>query len=206
MNLFHKLSVVGIGVASSVLGIAADPAQAVSLVSGSITKSDNRTAEVDYWSFTLAKPNQGERTIIDVDAFGLDFGNGINELDPHIRIFKDDGALDIENAIRNSNNSNNSGETREDPFLSIGRNGLDAGDYILAISSANLSVEEAVKGVNTVGGNKQGGNYTIEFSSNISNVRAVPEPTSMLGILAVTSLGAASLKRKFAKTKELEKV
>ncbi|MEO1373713.1 MAG: PEP-CTERM sorting domain-containing protein [Cyanobacteria bacterium J06635_10] len=202
MNLFHKLSVVGIGVASSVLGIAADPAQAVSLVSGSITKSDNRTAEVDYWKFILERPNRGERTIIDVNAFGLEFDNEISELDPHIRLFKDDGSLDIEDAVRNSNNPND----LKDPFLSIGRNGLDAGDYILAISSAGLSVEEAVKGVNTVGRNRQGGNYTIEFSSNISNVRAVPEPTSMLGILAVTSIGAASLKRKFAKTKAVEKV
>lgn len=206
MNLFHKLSVVGIGVASSVLGIATDPAQAVNLVSGSIMKSDNRTAEVDYWSFTVARPDRGERTIIDVDAFGLEFDNGISELDPHIRLFKDDGSLDIEDALRNSNNSNNSGETPEDPFLSIGRNGLDAGDYILAISSAGMNLEEAVEGVNRVPANKQGGNYTIEFSSNISNVKAVPEPTSMLGILAITGLGAASLKRKFAKTKEAEKV
>ena len=36
-------------------------------------------------------------------------------------------------------------------------------------------------------------------------MKSVPEPASMLGLVAVTGVGAASLKRKLAKVKEAQK-
>ncbi|GEM_PF-4340969 len=49
-----------------------------------------------------------------------------------------------------------------------------------------------------------GDEFIIDNVVYQSAAQSVPEPASMLGILAVTSLGAASVKRKFAKAKEAQ--
>jgi hypothetical protein len=48
---------------------------------------------------------------------------------------------------------------------------------------------------------RNGHSVTVELPKAVE-AASVPEPTSMLGILAVTGVGAASLKRKFAKAEE----
>ncbi len=50
---------------------------------------------------------------------------------------------------------------------------------------------------------QNGHSVTVEFPTAVKSA-SVPEPTSMFGILALTGVGAASLKRKIAKLEEIK--
>lgn len=192
---------VAVGATAIALGTI-NSAQASTVVRGTIVDNGNQTNSIDYWDFGVT---QAGTTTIDVAARDLDFGNGISSLDPFIYLLRNDGSLDASDFIT-ANDDSSQGRTdgsihRYDSFISTF---LDNGNYTLAISNYSLSLTEVLAGENSRG---SVGDYQITFSDNVNNVRlassqSVPEPASILGLIAVTAMGAASLKRKLAKAKE----
>lgn len=72
--------------------------------------------------------------------------------------------------------------------------------------STTLGIEQGYDFGFIVGGSNYDGDSRLIGSVKISNldIKSVPEPASMLGLLAVTGVGAASLKRKLANVKEAQ--
>lgn len=135
-------------------------AQASNLINGTVGKHDET---VRYESFSV---KESGITTIDVDAFSMDLGNGKSKLNPHIYLFKDDGRLDETDLIAQSNMfdkkiEKDNSPTRFDPYLS---EFLEVGDYILAISGGDFTLEESLTQKND---SSSFGDYQIKFSSNV---------------------------------------
>ncbi len=197
LTVLKKLSMMTFGAALIALG-SVGSAEAATIVQGSIIKPDEQTTTVDYWDFTV---NTASQVTMNVLAYSIDFGNGFSGLDSYLHLFNDDGSLDVSDWIT-SNDDNFSADALSDGSIS----GLDSylslflnpGQYKLAISDFYFSQEQAVAGIQTsfnpMGGSN--GDYQITFTGDVT-LASVPEPTSMLGLLAFSALGAGSmLKRK----------
>jgi hypothetical protein len=200
----QKISMAAAGAALMALS-AGGAAQAATIVRGSIDSIPGQPGfiEVDYWDFTV---NSAGKVSIDVLANGIDFGNGASGLNSHLRLFRNDGSLNVSDFITHNNNASLRRGGRDgsvsgfDSFLS---RSLDIGSYTLAISDSILSNREAVAGLqrNRISGT---GDYQLTFTGDVTvrgvdnaEPTSVPEPASLLGLLAVGAFGAGSaLKRK----------
>lgn len=201
----QKISMAAAGAALMALS-AGGAAQAATIVRGSIDSISGRPGfiEVDYWDFTV---NSAGTVSIDVLANGIDFGNGTSYLDSHLRLFRNDGSLNASDFITGNDDASLRRGSRDgsvsglDSFLS---RSLDIGSYTLAISDYFLSTREAVAGLqrDTIFGGV--GDYQLTFTGDVTvagvddaEPTSVPEPASLLGLLAVGAFGAGSaLKRK----------
>jgi len=198
-TIFKKLSITTAGAACIALGTVGS-AQATTIVTGSIDHSNSGwygTTEVDYWNFRV---NTAGTVTMNVLAWNFDFGNGPSSLDSYLRLFNDDGSLDVSDYITGNDDSwwssaaSSDGSTSSlDSYLS---RFLQVGNYTLAISDFYLSVGEAVAGFQT--GNYMGsgsGDYQLTFTGDVTvaDAESVPEPASILGLLTVGTLGASSI-------------
>jgi hypothetical protein len=201
----QKISMAAAGAALMALS-AGGAAQAATIVRGSIDSIPGLPGfiEVDYWDFTV---NSAGTVEIDVLANGIDFGNGASGLNSYLRLFKNDGSLNVSDFIKHNDNASLRRGGRDgsvsnfDSFLS---KSLDIGSYTLAISDGFLSNREAVAGLqrDTIWGGT--GDYQLTFTGDVTvagvdnaEPTSVPEPASLLGLLAVGAFGAGSaFKRK----------
>ncbi len=204
--LLKKLSMATVGAALIAFGTVAT-AQAATIVTGSITQPTPETTTVDYFNFSV---NTAGTVTMDVLAQGIDFGNGISGLDSQLYLFTNNSSLDASDFIATNDDDlsllgfSDGSVNSLDSYLS---QFLDIGNYILAISEYNFSLDEAVAGIQTdpnfLGLNN--GDYQITFTGDVTvgnPSTSVPEPTSTLGLLAFGTLGAGSmLKRKKAMVK-----
>lgn len=136
-------------------------AQANNTISGTIDREYNLT--VRYENFTV---REAGITTIDVNAFGMNFGNGKSQLNSHIYLFQDDGWLDETDLIAQSNMfdqkiASDNSPTRFDPYLS---EYLEEGNYVLAISGDEFTLEESFAEENN---STSFGDYQIKFSDNV---------------------------------------
>ena len=128
-------------------------ANAIAL-SGSIEALSGNTTSVDYLSFSVYSSGIVE---IDVLSWEENYGalidlNGDGEFayfDSEIHLFQDDGVLDLGDYIASNDDSRYTFEDGSinslDSYLNLS---LEVGDYILAIGSYSLTVDEALAGIN----------------------------------------------------------
>jgi hypothetical protein len=175
---------------------------------------------VDHWGFTVDTAGVVTIDMLSWESTGVSYtdvnhdGEG-TYFDTFIHLFNNDGALDVGDLVASNDDFNNfsTGESRTDgsitsldSYLSLA---LNAGDYILAVGSYNLTLEDAVDGVNeTTSNHLKGwddnansvfdadhGDYQITWSGDVTMTSdpgtggAVPEPSS----LAIFGLGALGL-------------
>lgn len=151
------------------LSTSISTAQAGNLVSGNIGGEYRNTVNYEY--FTLKKAGI---TTIDVDAFGMDFGNGKSKLNPYIYLFKDDGWWGESDFIAKSSMfdrkiAENKSPTLFDPYIS---QFLEAGNYFVAISGGDFTLQESLTEEND---DTSFGDYQIRFSNNVIAQNAVIE-------------------------------
>lgn len=112
------------------------------VVNGQIEMVGEDSVTVDYWAFDLATPGN-----VTIDTLSMNFYDYY--MDPHIRLFVDDGVLQAEDEIAANDDSDSTygdgSVHRYDSYL--GRY-LDAGSYLLAISMFSFETTDAVAGVN----------------------------------------------------------
>lgn len=112
------------------------------VANGQIEMVGGGSVSVDYWAFDVATP--GAVTIDTLSMYSYDY-----YMDPHIRLFANDGVLDAEDEIAANDDSDftyDDGSVHSyDSYLSVN---LNAGSYLLAISMFQLDTTEAVAGVN----------------------------------------------------------
>lgn len=121
----------------------------------------------------------------EVSALGMDFVT-LPSLDMTLSVFDKWNNL-IESITLDTDSLPKAPSTNFNP---IGFIGLDVGSNLISYATIDTP--------------KIGDEFIIDNVVYQSAAQSVPEPASMLGILAVTSLGAASVKRKFAKAKEAQ--
>ncbi len=138
---------------------------------GSISNIDS-IDQVLYFEFTI----DADDTLVRITA---DDENIFGDLDPAFILFADDGKLDKEDAVKDGDAKGD-----ETAVLEIE---LDAGDYVLAVSSANggFNINEAVKGVNS------GKDYEGSFTVLVEDLGAVPPPVPDEGFFAEFDVGGA---------------
>lgn len=201
-------------------------ANASFITSGTIFEVDEGVT-VDYWGFSVNTAG-----VVTFDILSWEAGpeilftsgpleqpasdlNGDGEiafLDTHVHLFKDDGALTVDDVIASNDDAgigpntslsesfSDGSDFQYDSFLSLT---LDVGDYIFAIGTFNLGIEEAIFGLNgsssnplTCSGNygescisvveKDHGDYQITWSDNVqitsdpNSAQTVPETNPLL--------------------------
>ena len=157
-------------------------------------------------SYVEQQPDVGS---VDYVYFNIDADSNVRletfapSFDSELFLFFDDGSLDSGDFITSNDdggtpNSFSYYNSRINTFLS-------AGDYIAAVGDYNLTLSEAVSGINTCGTGLSNcgsynafGDYTLEIDAASANVSvSVPEPATlaMLG-LGLMGVGAARRRAK----------
>jgi hypothetical protein len=178
---------------------------------------------VDYWYFSVNSPGT-----VSIDTLSSEIGgvypdglvwydvNGDGEdafFDPFIWLFADDGSLDAGDMIAQNDDSNDTyadGSISElDSYLSLD---LTDGDYILAIGTYDLTIDDAVDGLNDTLWDDDypypidfdynpidHGDYQITFDGDVTVQQAVIPETGTIFLLGGGLLGLLALKRKLCK-------
>lgn len=148
--------------------VNSNSAQAASFVNGNIGEY-GKTVAYEYFSI-----KETGTTTIDVDAFEMDFGNGKSKLNPYVYLFKSDEWWDKSDFIAKSSMfdrkiAENKSPTLFDPYIS---QFLEEGDYFLAISGGDFTLQESLTEENE---DTSFGDYQIKFSDNVIAENAVVE-------------------------------
>jgi PEP-CTERM motif len=198
-----KLALTAAGTALISLGVGG-VAEAATVVNGTIFDDNAGNVTVDYWNFSVNTAG-----LVEIDALsngvleGDRWWDGKSGLDTYLRLYEFDanGSLGLlGNLVAENDDASgfvDGSVSGLDSFLSVN---LDLGNYVLAISDFYFSDEEARRGVNNdyleEGFDGTFAKYQLTFKGDV-DVESVPEPASVLGLLAIGALGAgSSLKRK----------
>lgn len=140
--------------------------------SATLQADDDNSPLIDFYSFTVLSDSEVTINVFgaglsvntlntpnpldNMNALGIDIGNGESTLDTFLVLASDDGDRSADDII----DADDDGGESTDSFLEIT---LSAGNYMVGVSSCCVSDEEFVAG----------SNFSIDFSSNL--VGSIPD-------------------------------